>query len=63
MLVIDAGALEPPVTVVLEGRFRRGAEESEPDCVDVVYATGEGDDTIVEVAATHGAWWSPPIAD
>jgi hypothetical protein len=43
---VVAGRLEPPVTVVLEGRFRAGAEESDLDGVAVVHAPGEGDDTI-----------------
>jgi hypothetical protein len=47
------GALEPPVTIVLEGRFRQGAEESDVDRVTVVHAPGEGDDTIADVAAAH----------
>lgn len=45
-----AGRLDPPVIVVLEGRFRAGAEESDCDGVAVVHAPGEGDDTIVALA-------------
>jgi len=41
------------VTIVLEGQFRRGADEVELDGVAVVHAPGEGDDTIVAVAAVH----------
>jgi rRNA-processing protein FCF1 len=45
--------VDPPVTIVLEGRFRQGAEASVVDGVTVVHAPGEGDDTIVELAAAH----------
>ena len=48
-----AGGLDPPVTIVLEGQFRRGADESDLDGVVVVHAPGEGDDTIAAVAAAH----------
>jgi len=48
-----AGALEPPATVVLEGQSRSGEPEAEADGVTVVHAAGEGDDTIVAVAAAH----------
>jgi uncharacterized protein YaiI (UPF0178 family) len=44
---------EPPVTVVLEGRARAGAEEAEVDGVEVVHAPGEGDDTIAAIAEIH----------
>ena len=47
---IDAGRLEPPVVVVLEGAARQGVDESEQDGLRVVHAAGEGDDTIVDVA-------------
>lgn len=47
------GRLDPPVTVVLEGKSRSGAEEADLDGVAVVHAEGEGDDTIVAVAASH----------
>jgi len=50
---VTAGALDPPVTVVLEGQSRRGAAESDIDGVSVVHARGEGDDTIAAVAAAH----------
>lgn len=45
-----AGRLDPPVTLVLEGRFRAGTDEAVIDGVEVVHAPGEGDDTIVAVA-------------
>ena len=51
---VIAGALDPPVTVVLEGRSRAGADESDIDGVVVAHAPGEGDDTIAAVAAAHG---------
>ena len=50
---VTAGELDPPVTVVLEGQFRRGADESDLDGVAVVHAPGEGDDTIVVIAASN----------
>jgi uncharacterized protein YaiI (UPF0178 family) len=50
---VTAGGVEPPVTIVLEGQARRGADESDIDGVTVVHAPGEGDDTIAAIAATH----------
>lgn len=50
---VAAGRLEPPVTVVLEGRSRAGAGEADVDGVEVVHAPGEGDDTIATIAAAH----------
>ncbi len=50
---VTAGELDPPVTVVLEGRSRQGADESDLDGVEVVHAPGEGDDTIAALAAAH----------
>jgi hypothetical protein len=51
--VVSAGHLDPPVTVVLEGRFCRGADESDVEGVAVVHAPGEGDDTIATIAGGH----------
>lgn len=48
-----AGRLDPPVTLVLEGRFRAGTDEAVIDGVEVVHAPGEGDDTIVAVAEAN----------
>jgi len=48
---VVAGLLDPPVTVVLEGQARAGAAEEVADGVEVVHAPGEGDDTIVRLAA------------
>ena len=50
---VTAGGIDPPVTVVLEGQSRRGADESDLDGVTVVHAPGEGDDTIAAIAASH----------
>jgi uncharacterized protein YaiI (UPF0178 family) len=50
---VAAGALDPPVTVVLEGQARAGAEAGEAGGVTVVHAPGEGDDTIAAIAAAH----------
>ena len=48
-----AGRLDPPVTVVLEGQARAGADEAVVDGVEVVHAPGEGDDTITAIAGAH----------
>ena len=52
---VAAGLLEPPVTLVLEGRARAGADEVVLDGVEVVHAPGEGDDTIAAIAEAHQA--------
>jgi AbrB family looped-hinge helix DNA binding protein len=39
---VTAGRLDPPVTVVLEGQARSGADKSDLDGVAVVHAPGEG---------------------
>jgi hypothetical protein len=46
-----AARLPTPVVVVLEGAARRGADEGVAADVQVVYAPGEGDDTLVALAA------------
>jgi uncharacterized protein YaiI (UPF0178 family) len=50
---VAAGRLEPPVTLVLEGQGRAGADEADVDGVKVVHAPGEGDDTIATIAEAH----------
>jgi hypothetical protein len=50
---VTAGRLDPPVTLVLEGRARAGADEAVVDGVEVVHAPGDGDDTIVAIAGDH----------
>jgi hypothetical protein len=50
---VNAGRLDPPVTLVLEGQARGGADEGDVDGVEVVHAPGEGDDTIAAIAAAH----------
>jgi hypothetical protein len=47
---VTAGQLDPPVTIVLEGRFRQGVTAGLLDGVDVLHAPGEGDDAIAVVA-------------
>ncbi len=47
---MTAGRLGPPVTIVLEGRARAGADEADVDGVEVVHAPGDGDDTIAAIA-------------
>ena len=51
---VTAGKLDPPVTLVLEGQARMGADEADVDGVAVVHAPGEADDTIAIIAETHG---------
>jgi 8-oxo-dGTP diphosphatase len=41
------------VTVVLEGRARAGADESDVEGVQVVHAPGDGDDTIATIAEAN----------
>jgi len=50
---VATGRLDPPVTVVLEGRARPGADEGVVDGVEVVHAPGEGDDTIAAIAQAN----------
>ena len=50
---VTAGGLDPPVTLVLEGQARMGADEADVDGVAVVHAPGEGDDTIAAIAEAH----------
>lgn len=50
---VREGRLEPPVVLVFEGQARKGADEGNADGVEVVHATGEGDDTIVSIAEVH----------
>ena len=50
---VAAGRLSPPVTIVLEGRARAGADEADVDGVEVVHAPSEGDDTIAAIAEAN----------
>jgi rRNA-processing protein FCF1 len=50
---VTAGRLDPPVTIVLEGRARAGADEAVADGVEVVHAPGAGDDTVAAIAEAH----------
>lgn len=53
---LAAGRVSEPVTIVLEGRARAGAEEGELEGLRVVHAPGEADDTIAAIAeANRGA--------
>jgi hypothetical protein len=47
------GIVAAPVILVLEGQARAGVEEGDDGGVQVVHARGEGDDTIVTIAAEH----------
>jgi len=49
----ERGTAGPPVTIVLEGRARAGADEADVDGVEVVHAPGEGDDTIAAIAEAN----------
>jgi hypothetical protein len=52
---VEAGWIEEPVVVVLEGAARGGVEVGTADGVTVVHASGSGDDTLVaQVAGTTG---------
>jgi hypothetical protein len=46
-----ADALPLPVVMVVEGAARGGVEEGRADGVEIVHAAGEGDDTLVTIAA------------
>jgi RimJ/RimL family protein N-acetyltransferase len=46
-----SGRLEPPIIVVLEGAARSGMAEGSARGVQVVHASGSGDDRLVEMAA------------
>ena len=50
---VSAGELDPPVTIVLEGQARAGADEAVDGVVEVVHAPGEGDDTIAAIAQAN----------
>jgi hypothetical protein len=50
---VTAGRLDPPVTIVVEGRARAGADEAVVDGVEVVHAPGAGDDTVAAIAEAH----------
>jgi rRNA-processing protein FCF1 len=41
--------LEPPVVIVLEGRFREAAPEQDDNGIRVVQADGSGDDSLVSI--------------
>lgn len=48
---VIAERLDPPVTVVLEGLARQGVSASTSEGVEVVHASGDGDDAVVSIAA------------
>jgi hypothetical protein len=50
---VAAGRLNPPVTVVLEGRARAGVDAGVAEGVEIVHAPGDGDDMIAALAAEH----------
>jgi hypothetical protein len=50
---VAAGDVAAPVTIVLEGQARAGVATGDSDGIAIVHAPGEGDDTIVDIAASH----------
>jgi hypothetical protein len=63
---VEAGRLERPVVMVLEGAARRGVGEGERDGLRVVHAPRSGDDTIaalVEQATADGQTVTVVTAD
>jgi hypothetical protein len=46
-----SGTLPLPVVLVLEGEARKGVEEGTVEGVEVVHASGDGDDTLASLAA------------
>ena len=50
---VIAQRLDPPVTIVLEGQSRRGADEVDEHGVAVVHAPAVGDDLIVAIAEAN----------
>jgi hypothetical protein len=50
---VTSGRLDSPVTIVLEGQARAGAEEADVDGVEVVHAPGEGDDMIAAITEAN----------
>lgn len=52
---VEAGRLEPPVTIVVEGRARSGVDPGTERGVEVVPAPAEGDDTIAALAGAKVA--------
>jgi hypothetical protein len=52
---VEAGRLDEPVVVVLEGDARGGVEEGESGGVTVAHASGSGDELLVAVTSdAHG---------
>jgi hypothetical protein len=48
---VEAGRLDPPVVVVLEGAARAGVEPGTVGGVTVIHAPGGGDDTLIAATA------------
>jgi predicted ribonuclease YlaK len=46
---VASGRIDEPVTIVLEGQARQGAESGVADGVTVLHADGSGDDKLVAV--------------
>src|SRR6202040_2172887 len=50
---VTAGRLDPPVTIVVEGRARAGADEADVDGGKVVPAPGEGHEPTAAIAEAN----------
>ena len=48
---VEAGRIDQPVVVVLEGQARQGVPSGSADGVTVLHAEGSGDDALVAVVA------------
>lgn len=48
---VDAGRVDPPVVVVVEGKARAGVEGGVSGGVTVLHAPASGDDLLVDVAS------------
>jgi hypothetical protein len=59
MDALQAGRLQPPVVLVLEGKARGGVQEGEEDDLRVVHAPHTGDDAIVALVAQAVAEGEP----
>jgi hypothetical protein len=48
---VDAGRIDQPVVVVLEGKSRQGVPSGLADGITVIHAEGSGDEALVDVVA------------
>lgn len=52
---LEAGRIEEPVTVVLEGAARRGAPAGSSEGLAILHAEGSGDEALLDVIAKASA--------